>query len=116
MENYLTLPERLIERGLISAEELERIARLQQEQHAPLTRLVVELGFVSEDDLLPVLSEHLGIPLVSLKDFPLNPPTEGLFEAAEFLKFSRMAPLKAEGAALLVATTDPTDLPRLHVL
>jgi len=116
MEKTLTLEERLVERGLLSAEELERIIKLQQEQHSQLTRLVVELGFISEDDLLPVLSEHLGIPLVSLKDFPLAPPTEGLFEAAEFLKFSRMAPLKAEGADLLVATTDPTDLPRLHAL
>ena len=116
MEKNLTLEERLVERGLLSAEEMERIIKLQQEQHSQLTRLVVELGFVSEDDLLPVLSEHLGIPLVSLKDFPLTPPTEGLFEAAEFLKFSRMAPLKVEGTDLLVATTDPTDLPRLHVL
>jgi hypothetical protein len=38
-----------------------------------LCALVVELGFVSEDDLLPVLSEHLGIPCVSLKDLPVTP-------------------------------------------
>lgn len=116
MEKYLTLEERLIERGMVSAEEMERILKLQQERRAQLPRLVVELGFVSEDDLLPVLSEHLGIPLVSLKDFPLDPPVEGLFEAVDFLKFSRMVPLKVEGQDLLVATTDPTDLPRLHAL
>lgn len=116
MEKYLTLEERLVEHGLLSAEEMERIAKLQHEQHSQLARLVVELGFVSEDDLLPVLSEHLGIPLVSLKDFPLNPPVEGLFEAVDFLKFSRMVPLRVEGRDLLVATTDPTDLPRLHAL
>lgn len=116
MEKYLTLEERLVEHGLLSAEEMERIAKLQHEQHSQLARLVVELGFVSEDDFLPVLSEHLGIPLVSLKDFPLNPPVEGLFEAVDFLKFSRMVPLRVEGRDLLVATTDPTDLPRLHAL
>ena len=117
MENYLTLPERLIERGLISAEELERIARLQQEQHAPLTRLIVELGFVSEDDLLPILSEHLGIPLVSLKDAPSTPfALEPFFDAVDFLKLSRMVPIRVEGQELSVATTDPTDLSRLHAL
>ncbi|MEK6601709.1 MAG: ATPase, T2SS/T4P/T4SS family, partial [Candidatus Binatota bacterium] len=116
MEKYLTLEERLVEHGLLSAEEMERIAKLQHEQRSQLARLVVELGFVSEDDFLPVLSEHLGIPLVSLKDFPLNPPVEGLFEAVDFLKFSRMVPLRVEGRDLLVATTDPTDLPRLHAL
>ncbi len=117
MEKLPRLEERLVERGLVSAQEMERILKLQQEQQAPLTRLVVELGFVSEDDLLPVLSDHLGIPLVSLKDFPLGPlPVETLLDAVEFLKFSKIAPVKAEGAELLVATPHPTDLSRLHAL
>ncbi|MGH7773082.1 MAG: hypothetical protein ACREQA_12720, partial [Candidatus Binatia bacterium] len=109
MENYLTLEERLVERGIISAEEMERIIKLQEGQPIHLTRLVVELGFVSEEDLLPVLSDHLGIPLVSLKDFPLTPlPMEPLLNAVDFLKLSRMVPVKVEGQDLLVATTDPT--------
>ena len=117
MENYLSLQERLIESGVISAGEMERILKLQQEQRTQLTRLVVELGFTSEDDLLPVLSDHLGIPLISLKDFPLTPlPLEPLFDAVEFLKLARIVPIKVEGQDLLVATTDPTDLPRLHAL
>jgi len=117
VENYLSLQERLIESGVISAGEMERILKLQQEQRTQLTRLVVELGFTSEDDLLPVLSDHLGIPLISLKDFPLTPlPLEPLFDAVEFLKLARIVPIKVEGQDLLVATTDPTDLPRLHAL
>ncbi|MBI2986164.1 MAG: type II secretion system ATPase GspE [Deltaproteobacteria bacterium] len=117
MEKHLTLAERLVERGLVSAEEMERIRKLQQEQQAQLARLVVELGFVSEDDFLPVLSDHLGVALISLKDFPLSPlPMETLLNAVEFLKFTKMVPVKVGGQELLVATTDPTDLPRLHAL
>lgn len=116
-EDYLTLAERLIQRGLVSAEEMERIARLQREQQTPLMRLVIELGFVSEDNLLPVLSDHLGIPMVSLKDFPLSSfPVELLSDAVGFLKLSRMVPLKVEGQSLWVATTDPMDFSRLHAL
>src|SRR3972149_1432492 len=112
MEKHLTLAERLVERGLVSAEEMERIRKLQQEQHAQLARLVVELGFVSEDDFLPVLSDHLGVALISLKDFPLSPlPMETLLNAVEFLKLTKMVPVKVGGQELLVATTDPTDLP-----
>jgi general secretion pathway protein E len=112
-----TLEERLIERGMISTEEMERVAKLKQEQHGRLPRLVVELGFVSEEDLLPVLSDHLGVPVVSLKDFPSDPlPLEPLLDAVEFFKSARVVPLKVEGAELLVATTDPTDLARLHAL
>jgi len=42
--DYSALKERVIERGLISAEEMERIIKLQEEQRTQLTRLVVELG------------------------------------------------------------------------
>jgi general secretion pathway protein E len=117
MESRPTLKELLVQRGLVSAEEMERIVKLRQERQAPLTRLIVELGFVSEDDLLPVLSDHLGIPLISLKDYPIGPlPLETLLDAVEFLKFAKIAPVKAEEAELLVAAADPTDLSRLHAL
>ena len=117
MEGYVTFEQRLVERGMISAEEMERIVKLQQEQRARFSRLVVELGFVSEDDLLPVLSDHFGIPVVSLKDFPVAPlPLEPILDVVDFFKSARMVPLKVEGRDLLVATTDPTDFARLHAL
>src|SRR5712692_7140538 len=117
MEGYLTFEQRLVERGLISADEMDRIVKLQHEQRAHFARLVVELGFVSEEDLLPVLSEHFSIPVVALKDFPVTPlALEPLSDGADFFKSSRMVPLKIEGRDLLVAMTDPTDFARLHAL
>ncbi|TMA57760.1 MAG: hypothetical protein E6J73_18635 [Deltaproteobacteria bacterium] len=73
MDAQLSFSERLIERRLISGEELERVIKLQQEQQAPLSRLVVELGLLSEEDLLPVLRDHFDIPLMSLRDLPAGP-------------------------------------------
>ncbi len=117
MQNYVTLGERLVKQGIISADDLKRVMRLQEEQHSTLVRLVVELGFVSEDDLLPVLSEHLSIPCVSLKDFPTTSLSASrLIPTVEFLKLARIAPLKVDGEELQVATTDPTDLTRFHAI
>ncbi len=117
MQNYVTLGERLIKQGIISADDLKRVMRLQEEQHTSLVRLIVELGFVSEDDLLPVLSEHLSIPCVSLKDFPTTSlSVSRLISTVEFLKLARIAPLKVDGDELQVATTDPTDLTRFHAI
>ena len=117
MENYITLEERLMERGIVSAEEMERVLKLCEEQCAPLVRLVIELGFISEDDLLSVLSAHFGIPLIALKDFPLNPiPLEPFFDSLAFFRLARMVPLGTEGDHLLVGLSDPTDLSRLHAL
>ena len=70
METAMTLSERLVERRLLSSEELDRVAKLQSEQQSPLTRLVVELGLLSEEDLLPVLRDHYDIPVMSLRDVP----------------------------------------------
>jgi general secretion pathway protein E len=117
MQNYVTLGERLVKQGIISADDLKRVLRLQEERHSTLVRLVVELGFVSEDDLLPVLSEHLSIPCVSLKDVPTTSLSASrLISTVEFLKLARIAPLKVDGEELQVATTDPTDLTRFHAI
>ncbi len=117
MDAPLNLAERLVERRLVSAEEMERVIKLQQEQQAPFTRLVVELGFISEDDLLPVLRDHFELPLTALKDFPITAlPLEFSPGAIEFFKHARMVPVKLEGRELLIAITDPLDISRLHSL
>jgi general secretion pathway protein E len=117
MDTSENLAGQLVERRLLSPEEMERVMKLQQEQQAPFTRLLVELGFLSEDDLLPVLRDHFDIPLVSLKDFPTTPlPIEFFPGVADFFKLARIVPIKIEGRELMVATTDPLDLSRLHAV
>jgi general secretion pathway protein E len=117
MDNQLSLSERLVERRLLSTEELERVNKLQTEQQSPLTRLIVELGFLSEEDLLPVLRDHFEIPVMSLRDVPNTilpielPPGIG-----DFFKLARMVPVMIDGGELVVATTDPLDVSRLHAL
>ncbi len=117
MQAEITLSERLVERQLLSSEELERIMKLREEQQAPLTRLVVELGFLSEEDLLPVLRDHFGLPVMSLRDVPNTaPPVELPVGIGDFLKLARMVPVKVDGHELIVATADPMDLSRLHAI
>lgn len=117
MNSYTNLAARLVERKLLSEEEMERVLKLQQEQQAPLSRLLVELGFLSEDDLLPVLRDHFGIPLISFRDVPITPlPIEFPRGAADFFKHARMVPVRLEAQDLEVATTDPLDIARLHAV
>ncbi|MGH7795843.1 MAG: type II secretion system ATPase GspE [Candidatus Binatia bacterium] len=117
MDTSISLSERLVERRLLSSEELDRVIKLQTEQQSPLTRLVVELGLLSEEDLLPVLRDHFDIPLLSLRDIPnVTLPIELPAGIGEFFKLARMVPVKIDGAELVVATTDPLDVSRLHAL
>jgi general secretion pathway protein E len=117
MDTTLSLAGRLVERRLLSAEEMDRVLKLQHEQPAPFTRLIVELGFLSEDDLLPVLRDHFDMPVASLRDIPAAAlPLEFAPGTVEFFKHGRMAPVKVDGRELLVAITDPLDVSRLHAL
>jgi general secretion pathway protein E len=117
MDASISLPERLVERRLLSADELERVIKLQAEQQSPLTRLIVELGMLSEEDLLPVLRDHFELPVISLRDLPpALLPTELPPGIGDFFKLARMVPVAVEDSELVVATTDPLDVSRLHAL
>jgi general secretion pathway protein E len=117
MNDGLSLGDRLVQRGRITSEDLNKVRRLDAEQRKGLARLVLDLGFMSEDDLLPILSEHFEIPYISVDDYPVDSlPVDRLVSLVDYLKLARLAPLKLEGSALWVATTDPMDFARLHAL
>ena len=49
-----SLEEILVDRGRVSLEDLRKVRKLQGERGERIERLLLDLGFVSEDDLLPV--------------------------------------------------------------
>ena len=113
MNAATSLSERLVERRLLSTDELERVVQLQSVQHAPLTRLVVQLGLLSEEDLLPVLRDHFAIPVMSLRDVPNSTLAIELPSGVgDFFKLAHMVPGMIEGGELVVATSDPQALRR----
>jgi len=117
MSHGVSLGDRLVQTGRITSEDLNKVRRLDAEQHKGLARMVLDLGFVSEDDLLPILSEHFEIPYVSVENYPVDSlPLDRLVSLVDYLKLARLAPLALEESTLWVATTDPMDFARLHAL
>ena len=53
------LGQMLRERGLISEDDLKNALALQQERRDKLGRILVDLGYVAERDVLNVVSEQL---------------------------------------------------------
>jgi general secretion pathway protein E len=58
------LGQYLLERGLINAADLDRALASQKLSGMRLGRMLVRLGAISEDNLLPALAEHLGLSLL----------------------------------------------------
>ena len=64
------LGELLLERGLLAAVDLQRALTVQAQVGGRLGQVLVRLGALSEETLLPVLVEQLGIPALSASDWP----------------------------------------------
>jgi len=72
------LGQRLIALGRISADDLAHALALQRSQGGRIGAILVRMGALSEEALLPVIAQQLGFPLVSTADVP----GEALREAA----------------------------------
>ena len=55
----------LLARKLVTQSELDRALASQQQSNVRLEKLLVRIGAISEDSLLPVLSEYWGIKLLT---------------------------------------------------
>jgi general secretion pathway protein E len=110
-----SLEELLVERGRVSTEDLRKIRKLQAERGERIERLLLDLGFISEDDLLPVFSEFLGVPLVARKDLPSSAVSiPGL--NVKFLRHARVLPVSLADGILTAAMADPGDRDSLQGL
>jgi len=103
------LEDLLLEQGRIGADDLRKVKRVQQERGERLERLLLDLGFISEDDLQPLLARYLGVPAVSKKDFPGAPVPLGKV-SLKYLRRVKAMPLGQTNGSLAVAMADPADL------
>jgi general secretion pathway protein E len=97
-----------LERGLIDEEELRTALNLQAESREKIGKLLVDLGYVSERDCLSIVSEHLGIPAISVAEYPPVPVVDNLL-TFRFMKHCKFVPIALEGNLLTLAMTDPRD-------
>src|ERR1700736_5128434 len=105
----MRLGEILIERKLISAEDLERALELQKERGDKIGKTMVDLGFVAMRDVLAALSDQLGVPLVSIEGPPAaSAETESL--SPRFLRQFRCLPVGRDDHTVTLAMADPLDV------
>ncbi|PYV90596.1 MAG: type II secretion system protein GspE [Acidobacteria bacterium] len=103
----------LVERNLITPAELLSALALQRERKDKIGRILLDLGYLAERDLLAVLSEQHAAPLILAEQFPAVPlELEKL--SYKFLKQFKVLPLDLEDKVLTVAMADPSDTETLE--
>jgi len=104
----MRLGEILIERRLITQEDLDRALELQRERGDKLGKILVDLGFIAMRDVLAALSEQLQVPLLALDGPPAtSPETETL--SPRFLRQFRCMPVALHDHTVTLAMADPLD-------
>lgn len=99
----------LIERGVLSEEQLQQALERQRETTAPLGTVVIEMGFVTAEQIADALAEHLQVPRAVWNDESLNPEL-ALLVPAELLKEGHVFPIGKDGQRLKLAMVDPLDI------
>jgi len=71
--------------------------------------ILVELDFVTEDDITNVLSHQYGVPSINLDYFEIDPDVVKLIPLETAQKY-QVIPLSRVGSTLTIATTDPSNV------
>ncbi len=100
--------EILIEKGLISPEQLEDALKDQKRTKDFLGAILIKSGSIKEDDLSRVLSEQYGIPFISIRYDYIDWDFVGRFSPALILE-NKCFPLKSGEYHITVAITNPLD-------
>ncbi len=105
----LRLGELLVKTTRISSEQLDRALRMQRERGGKLGKILVNLGFVSEDDILEALSRQFDIPIADLEASDVDEQVLQIIPVAMVRRYN-VVPLHKKGNTLHVAVSDPTDI------
>ena len=111
----MTRPEKvrigdlLIQQGLLTEQQLERVLAEQKRSGRKLGRIIVDSGYVSEDSIAKALARQLQAPFVDLKSFNPKPELIKLLPESQARRYRALV-LGEQGDALLVGFADPTDL------
>ncbi len=111
------LGELLVERSLITCEQLERALSRQAEKGGRIGSILVKLGYISEEELLRFLSLYYDVPQVDLRSMQIAAEALCLLSAEKarscgVLPF-RLLERPPDRPILFVATPDPTNFDAL---
>jgi type IV pilus assembly protein PilB len=101
------LGDLLIEEGLITPEQLQTTLA-EKEKNQKIGEALLQRGYITDQQLADVLENQLGIPHISLFQYPFDTNIFSLI-SKETARRNLIIPLKKDGNKLYVAMVDPMD-------
>ncbi len=99
----------LVERGLISADQLREAIGEQNQTGERLDQVLVRLGHVTSSDVLHAIGQQFAMPIVDLNQVEVTPEVLRTLPPKLVYK-QRCVPIEQTNGTLRVATSDPFEL------
>ena len=105
----IRLGDLLVEKGLITSDQLQLALQEQKKLGRKLGSTLVELGMITEDSILNLLSSQLSIPLIDLTNYSYSEEVVRTLSETVARRY-RAIVLEDRANDYLVGMADPTDL------
>ena len=102
------LGEILVERHVITPEQIDEALAAQKESYAPFGEILVRRGAADEIDIIVALIIQCNIPYLALHNYPVNPEAVRLVPGDVARRY-RLVPFEKVGDVLSVVMADPLD-------
>ena len=115
-ENYkdnLRLGDILLAKGIITAEQIEEGLKIQDATGKKLGQVIVDRGWVSEQEILKALSEQLAVPYIRLRVGLYDPEVARLLDKNVATRL-KILPLFKVRNELSIATADAQAVPSFN--
>ena len=103
------LGEILKEKRILTAMQLEEVLRIGKRTNTRVGKVIVNLGYATEEDIANALAEQYNMPAIMLSNAILEPNIVRLIPEA-LARRNMVIPVSLEGDTLRVAMTDPLNV------
>ncbi|SCG83287.1 General secretion pathway protein E Type II traffic warden ATPase [Proteiniborus sp. DW1] len=110
MSKNFSLGNLLISANKISESQLgEALCQQKKERKKCIEEILVELGFVNEEDILEVLENQLKIPSIDLANYTINPKVISIIPENIARRYG-LIPIDKKNNKLIIAVSDPFNI------
>lgn len=101
--------ELLIENSLISDDELKIALEYRKKENIKIGKALIDLGFLTEDNLLSILSKQLNVPIMKISNLKIDDSVKDMV-TEEFVKKYRFFPFGKTNETFQVIVNDPLNI------
>ena len=103
------ITDALLEQKLLKKEQLDEALNVQKQRGGKLSQVLIELGYIKEQDLVSILSQDLNIPTISLEKYKIDPSIIELIPRETARRYE-VIPVSKIQKNLTIAMADPLNI------